>query len=133
MAAARDVVDRLNEAMNSKDLDGARRCYAAGARLVTAGGRVIDLDGLDRMLATTFTAFPDLTLSTVRAVCEGEFVATEELMEGTHVGHFAGLAPTGRRVRLPLAHVTRVLDDRIVERTAYHDTAHLLRQLTDPT
>ena len=133
MAAARDVVDRLNNALNAKDLAAARKCYAAGARLITAGGKSIDLDGLDRVLASTFSAFPDLTLTTVRAVCEGEFVATEEVMEGTHVGHFAGLAPTGRRVHLPLAHVTRVLDDRIVERSAYHDTAQLLRQLTTPT
>lgn len=130
MASAREVVDRLNAALNAKDLAGARSCYAAGARLTTTGGRTIDLDGLDAMLSGTFAAFPDLSVTIVRAVCDGEFVATEEVMEGTHVGHFAGLAPTGNRVRLPLAHVTRVLDDRIVERSAYHDTASLLRQLT---
>jgi predicted ester cyclase len=129
---ARDVVERLNQALNAKDLPGARRLYAAGARLVTAGGRTIDLDGLDRMLEATFSAFPDLSLTTRRTVCEGDTVATEEVMEGTHVGHFAGLAPTGRRVHLRLAHITRVQDDRIIERAAYHDTAQLLRQLTDP-
>ena len=51
-------------------------------------------------------------------------------MEGTHKGTFAGLSETGRRVRLPLAHVTRVVDGKIVERVAYHDTAGILRQLT---
>ena len=130
MTSARDVVARLNDALNARDLAAARALYAAGARLVTAGGRHIDLDGHDRMLEATFAAFPDLTLTITRTVCDGDVVVTEEVMEGTHVGHFAGLAPTGRRVRLPLCHVTRVMGDRIVERVAYHDTAQILRQLT---
>jgi len=129
MADPRDVVARLNAALNDKDLAGARHLYAAGARLVTAGGRHIDLDGHDRMLQTTFAAFPDLTLTILRTVCEGDTVVTEEVMEGTHIGHFGGLAPTGQRVRLPLAHITRVFEGRIVEWVAYHDTAQILRQL----
>jgi steroid delta-isomerase-like uncharacterized protein len=127
------TVVRLNEAINAKDAEGCRRLYAAGARLVTAGGRHLDLDGLDRMMEATFSAFPDLAVTTVRTVADGEIVVTEEVMEGTHVGHFAGLAPTGKRVRLPLVHVTRVVGDRIVERVAYHDTAQILRQLTTVT
>jgi len=35
-------------------------------------------------------------------------------------------------VTLPMAHITRVVDDHIVERVAYHDTAGILRQLTQP-
>jgi len=126
------VVERLNEAINAKDADACRRVYSAAARLVTAGGRHVDLDALDKIMQATFSAFPDMRVTTVRTVCEGDVVVTEEVMEATHVGHFAGLAPTGRRVRLPLAHVTRVVDDRIVERVAYHDTSSLLRQLTAP-
>src|ERR1051326_2027620 len=121
MADPQDVVARLNQCLNDKDLDGARRVYAAGARMVTSGGRHIDLEGHDRILQATFSAFPDLSLTTVRTVCEGDTVVTEEVMEGTHIGHFAGLAPTGKRVHMPLVHVTRVLGDRIVERVAYHD------------
>lgn len=131
-AAAAAVVARLNAAINAKDVAACRAVYSAGARLVTAGGRQLDLDGLDAMMDATFTAFPDLTVSAVRTICDGETVVTEEVMEGTHVGHFAGLAPTGRRVRLPLCHVTRVRDDKVVERVAYYDTAQLLRQLTTP-
>lgn len=130
MADPRTVVSELNEAINAKDLARCRRLYAAGARLVTAGGRHLDLGGLDAVMAAAFSAFPDLAVSTSRVVCEGDTVVTEDVMEGTHIGHFAGLAPTGRRVRLPMAHVTRVVDGRIVERVAYHDTAQILRQLT---
>lgn len=130
MPDPRDVVSQLNDAINVKDLTRCRALYAAGARLVTAAGRHLDLDGLDAVMAAAFGAFPDLSVSITRAVCEGDTVVTEEVMEGTHIGHFAGLAPTGRRVRLPVVHVTRVVDGHIVERVAYHDTAQILRQLT---
>jgi len=75
-------------------------------------------------------AFPDLRMTVQRWVEDGEVVVTEEVMEGTHRGEFAGMAPTGRRVNLPMVHVTRVVEGRIVERVAYHDTAGIVRQLT---
>ena len=64
-----------------------------------------------------------------RWVLDGDVVVTEEVMEGTHKGPFAGLAPTGRRVRIPLVHVSRVSDGLVVERIGYHDTAAIVRQL----
>ena len=39
------------------------------------------------------------------------------------MGPFAGLAPTGRKISLPIVHVTVVREGRIVSRVAYHHTA----------
>lgn len=129
MGAARQVIEELNEVINRHDLRATRRFFSAGARCVTAGGRELDLQGLGDMLRLTLTAFPDMTLTVRRWVEDGETVVTEEVMEGTHIGHFAGLAPTGKRIRLPMAHIWRVRDGVIIERVAYHDTAGILRQL----
>jgi len=85
------------------------------------------------MLEVTLSAFPDLTMRVARWLVDGNVVVTEEVMEATHDGHFAGLAPTGRRVHLPMVHLTTVTDDRIAERVTYHDTAGVLRQLAEPT
>ena len=90
---------------------------------------VLALAGLARLLTDTVTAFPDLEMRVERWVEQDGVVVTEEVMEGTHRGTFAGLQPTGRPVKLPICHVTRVVDGRIVERVAYHDTAGILRQL----
>src|SRR4051812_29396195 len=95
-----------------------------------ASGHQLDLDGLDRLTELTLTAFPDMRISLRRSLCDGDTVMTEEVLEGTHKGLFAGIAPTGRQVRLPMVHVTVVRDGHIVERTAYHDTAGILRQLS---
>ena len=126
----REVMDKLHETINAHDAARGRDLFDPEARIVTATGRVVTLAGLGRILADTLTAFPDLQVRIERWVEQGDVVVTEEVMEGTHKGVFAGLSPTGRRVKLPICHVTRVVDGRIVERVAYHDSAGILRQLT---
>jgi predicted ester cyclase len=125
----RAVVERLNETLNAHDVKAGRGLYADGARLIPATGRPMDLDGLCRMLEMTLAAFPDLEMQVERWVVQGDTVVTEEVMVGTHKGPFAGLAPTGIGVRLPMTHITRVSKGLITERVAYHDTAGILRQL----
>jgi steroid delta-isomerase-like uncharacterized protein len=129
MADARAVVEQLVETINAHDTAAGRRLYASQVRAISAAGRHLDLDGVDRILESTETAFPDFHIDVIRWIVENDTVVTEEVMQGTHKGTFAGLGPTGRRVRLPMLHVTRVCDGRIVERVAYHDTAGILRQL----
>lgn len=125
----REVLEQLHDTINRHDPLGGRDLFHPDARIVAATGRVMTLGGLARLLSDTATSFPDLVMRVERWVEQGDVVVTEEVMEGTHKGDFAGLAPTGRRVRLPICHVTRVVDGKIVERTAYHDTAGILRQL----
>ena len=130
MPGAQDVVAQLNETLNAHDVAAGRALYGEQPHLVMASGHEVDLDGLDRLMEMTLKAFPDMRISVRRCICDGDTVVSEEVMEGTHRGPFAGLAPTGRPVQLPMVHVTVVRDGRIVERTAYHDTAGILRQLS---
>jgi steroid delta-isomerase-like uncharacterized protein len=131
VADPRSVVEQLLETINRHDAAAGRELYSPDVKAVSAAGRRLDRDGLDAILHTTVAAFPDLEIRVVRWVMDGDTVVTEEVMEGTHLGPFAGLAPTGRRIRLPMLHVTRVSDGRVVERIAYHDTAGILRQLEE--
>ena len=128
----KDVVGALVSAINDHDPAASRELFRSDAWLVTAAGRRLDLDGLERMLEVTLSAFPDLSMRVARWLVDGNVVVTEEVMEATHRGHFAGLAPTGRRVHLPMVHLTTVTGDRIAERVTYHDTAVVLRQLAAP-
>ena len=132
LRAPRDVVGALVAAINAHDPAASRALFRPDAWMVTAAGRRLDLDGLERMLELTLGAFPDLTMRVARWLVDGNVVVTEEVMEATHQGHFAGLAPTGRRVHLPMVHLTTVTGDRIAERVTYHDTAGVLRQLAVP-
>ena len=126
----REVVEALYATINAHDPAGGRDLVAPDARLVAATGRTLTLAGLGQLLLDTLAAFPDLQVRVVRWIEAGDIVVTEEILEGTHRGTFAGLTATGRRVQLHLCHVHRVDGGRIVERIAYHDTAGVLRQLT---
>ena len=119
----RQVIELLNETINAHDVAAGRKLYAEDAYLVPASGQQLDQDGLDNMLAASFAALPDLKMTVLRMVEAGDTVVTEEVMEATHL--------SGKAVRLRMVHITRVVDDLIVERIAYHDTAGLLRQLSD--
>ncbi|HUP86111.1 MAG TPA: ester cyclase [Acidimicrobiales bacterium] len=126
----REVMEQLHETINAHDGRRGALLFDPSARIVTAAGRVVSLAGLGQILADTLIAFPDLEMRVERWIESGDVIVTEEIIEGTHDGVFAGMSPTGRRVRLPICHVTRVVDGKIVERVAYHDTAGILRQLT---
>jgi steroid delta-isomerase-like uncharacterized protein len=131
MADPRDVIEQVVASINSHESASWQTLFAPDCRCVTATGRTVDVEGLQRVLGNTLRAFPDLEVSVQRWVIDGDVVVTEELMQGTHEGPFAGLAPTGRRVRIPLVHVSRVVEGRVVERIGYHDTAAIVRQLED--
>lgn len=68
--------------------------------------------------------------SVVRAVVTGQHQATLEAdFVGTHIGEFAGIAPTGRSVRLPYAVGYDFADGRIVALRIYLPMDMLIRQL----
>ena len=47
----------------------------------------------------------------------------------THQGELMGIAPTGRRVEVPVCNVIEVRDGKIYAEREYFDTAHLMQQL----
>jgi predicted ester cyclase len=55
----------------------------------------------------------------------------EAAFVGTHVGEFAGIAATGRAVRLPYAVAYDLADGRIAALRIYLATDALVRQLRD--
>src|SRR5438874_7384148 len=125
----RAVVEQLIAAINAHDLPACGALFTDNARLVAATGRVLDREGMGRLLQGTLRTFPDAQVRVKRWIIDGEMVVTEEVLAGTHQGEFAGLPASGQRVEIPMVHVTRVRDGRIVERVTYHDTAAILRQL----
>src|SRR3954447_15709917 len=109
------VVEELIAAINAHDLPACGALFTGDARLVSATGKVRDLEGMGRLLESTFAAFPDASVGVKRWVVDGEMVVTEEVLSGTHKGDFAGLPPSGQRVDIPMVHLTRVCDGKIVE------------------
>ncbi|MGD0679445.1 MAG: ester cyclase [Polyangiaceae bacterium] len=65
--------------------------------------------------AAVRAAFAEIDVRVEDLVVDGEKVAWRWALTGTHVGAFAGVAPTGRRITLRGVNFQRMRGDRVVE------------------
>ncbi len=96
-------------------------------------------DGYRAVLADIQGAFPDARLELIRLMVEGEWAMGQYWFEGTHLGvarhphaHYgllAGLAPTGRSVRVLQMNLYRIVNGQIVELSETCDVVAIVKQL----
>jgi steroid delta-isomerase-like uncharacterized protein len=87
---------------------------------------------LKRQLAgiqTIRTAFPDFKLVIEDQIAEGDKVVTRVTFQGTHLGEYRGVAPTGKQVRYSGIAMDRIADGKVVEMWHIADTLALLQQV----
>jgi predicted ester cyclase len=106
--------------------------FLADTVIEHAPGRTVGIEAARQALAGWLAAFPDLHLVIEDLVANGDRLMARLTATGTHRGSLAGLAPTGRRVRVPVFEAWRVPDGRCVERWLHLDTCALLQQLGLP-
>ena len=90
-------------------------------------------DGLqafvDHWVAPFRAAFSYRTYITERFIAQGAFVSCFGHQEATHTGPFMGVAPTGKRVRIPYMDFWEVRDGKIVDNWVSVDFPLVLAQL----
>jgi len=75
------------------------------------------------------TAFPDGRIDLRQIHTAGDTAIVEFTGSGTHSGDLMGIAPTGRRISIPVITVLTVRGGKIVSEREYMDMAHVMRQL----
>ena len=75
------------------------------------------------------TAFPDLHFTIEHQIAEGDKVVTRFRAEGTHLGPFQGMPPTGKKGELSGTIIDRVAGGQVVECWSNTDDLGLLQQL----
>lgn len=74
-------------------------------------------------------AFPDLRVEVHDQAAVGDKVWTRKSFHGTHLGSYAGIAPTGREVAWNCIDILRFVDGKVVEHWGIEDLAALIDQL----
>jgi steroid delta-isomerase-like uncharacterized protein len=74
-------------------------------------------------------SFPDLHFSVEQMLSEGDRVAMQLLMEGTHQGTWLGIPPSGKRIQIRMFAVHRIVQDKIVEDWVLVESLGVLQQL----
>lgn len=101
----RRMWQRHSIAEERRDIDGLVATLTGDCvyEIVGAGLRWEGHAGARRFYTELFAAFPDNVFRLTDIVIGPQGVFEAALLEATHRGPFAGLAPSGRRVRLPVA------------------------------
>ncbi len=82
-----------------------------------------------QFISSMRTAFPDVHYSVEDQIAEGDKVVVRYRFQGTHLGPFQGMPPTGRQVAYTGILIYRMIDDKIAEQWTEFDLLGFLRQL----
>ena len=86
-------------------------------------------DGVKAVITSLRRAFPDFELTIEDLVVDRDTVWIRNLATGTNDGPYLGHEPTGRRIRISVFDMARVVDGRIVQHWGVPDRLGVLFQL----
>lgn len=75
----------------------------------------VGIDGMKQHILEVRKTYPDLKMTIIRQYCDGEYVISEFVMEGTHKGEWLGIKPTGKKISITGVDIDKVVDGKIVE------------------
>ena len=135
MGEARDVIDRMTECMEKKDLEGLASVYSPDAVITTPDeGEIKGREQIVQYLKAFTDAFPDLGWEPLAKHESGNTSADEGWVVGTNTGPLKTptgetLPATGKQVRLRSVDIATVENGLIVRHNFYFDQMEVLGQL----
>ncbi len=124
------VVRRFYEEVHGGNLDVLDELVAPAILLHGwRSERRLTIDEVHQIAKGQRAAFPDWKVTVHDLVAEGDLVASNLTITGTHQGNFGRHAPTGRQVSFTGMFLDRVADGKIVEMWHRPDYLRLLIQI----
>ena len=118
------------EAVPRREFDKIRELMHA--QYSYTGGDGQRQDGADAGIAVAqmyTTAFPDVKLDIKGIHVAGNHAVVEFVANGTHQGELMGIAPTGRKISVPVCIVLEIRDSKIIAEREYFDSGSMMQQL----
>lgn len=85
-------------------------CVKMGEKLIPVG-----IEGMKEHIKATKQTYPDYRMKIIKQFCDGDYVISEFIMEGTHKGEWIGIKPTGKQLVFTGIDIDKVIDGLIVE------------------
>jgi steroid delta-isomerase-like uncharacterized protein len=118
----------MDEAFNALQYDRVAD-YIADDMIEHTPGFSSGAAGVRSDLALFASAFPDIRITIEDLIAEGDQLAARYYWTGTHQGAFAGIAPTGKQVRVRGLDIWRMRDGKCIEHWNIEDNLSLMQQL----
>ena len=123
------LVLRLYREFDKGDLDGFADSISSDFVASVLGTTTLDWAGFKQFGNAFVSAFPDGRHVFDHVVTDGENVVTIGTYQGTQTGEIHGIAPTSRRLKLPVMHLDRIVNGKLVEHRGLANELDFMRQL----
>jgi predicted ester cyclase len=117
------------EAMAEGHLDAFHELLAGDVIDRSGPTPVVGVESFKARAGAVRAAFADIHIVVDDLIVDGDAIAWRWALTGTHVGPFAGLAPTGRRATLRGVNFQRLEGDRVAEHWTLVDVFGALQSL----
>jgi predicted ester cyclase len=95
----------------------------------TPFGTAVGIPAFEKIAGTLIKAFPDVHLTVLEVVSEGDTVVVRDLTTATQKGPFLGIPATGKKVSWSEYQFWHLSHGKVVEEWVTFDTLGLLQQL----
>ncbi len=89
-------------------------------------------EGQKKIAGDFRSAFPDLQFTLDLILAEDDMVAARWTMEGTNLGQWGNISPTGKRARFSGVNIFRIRDGKVTEIWNHRDDLGLMQQVGAP-
>jgi steroid delta-isomerase-like uncharacterized protein len=125
-----DFIKRRWEAYENLDAAALAADYAENAVIESpTAGVHIGREAAERAFRVIFNAFLDLTTTVQNLIVDGDTAVAVLLLEGTHIGEFLGIPPTGKRFTMSAVFFYQLENGKIVRERRIFDFTGLLVQI----
>ena len=125
------LVVRRENAQSQHDVAGMTALYSDDVVVDSpmAGGAVCGRAANEDVYRAWIAAFPDVTLTRIKLVIDGNCAVWIGDVRGTDTGGFMGIPATGKPFRLPMVVVYTMKDGSIVHEQRIYDFTGMLIQI----
>jgi predicted ester cyclase len=118
----KQIVTRfVEELWNQRNLDVADAIFDSQCHTHQLRSGVPDTpvsrgpESIKKHVGEWLSGFPDLQFTIEQILSDGDRVATQMVMDGTHTGEWIGILPTGKRVNIRMTAIHRIHNGKIIE------------------
>ena len=113
----KEIIKHFYEVISSGALIDEFDKYVSKDCTIRIGEQLIPvgLEGMKQHLIDVRKTYPDLKIKVIRQYCDGDYVISEIITEGTHKGEWLNMKPTGKKLVFTGVDIDKVVDGKIVE------------------
>jgi steroid delta-isomerase-like uncharacterized protein len=119
----------VNEVQGEHKLELVDELFSADFVDHYAGSAPPYRESAKRFFTMIFSAFPDVRATIHDQVASGDKVWTRKTFNGTHLGPFMGVPPTGKKITVDVMDVFRIENGKIAEHWGVSDMLSLMQQI----